>query len=292
MDNLNDITDDLLSLPGFLRRNLLLIRDLDLKSSSLFHEANKLSASVFGTEHDLDLKTNSSIDKLSTISAPSTVSLNSSFKQDPPSGRQESTSKKDESPETKTKTSKSKHEPDKQEKHTGGKGGSNKRKISRDSTSTDNDAENLFFEHTKQFDEIQNLRMQGIYVLQEKIDVNTQITTMLKYEYENLKSKFDAIYAEMDLKGQIPHELKMYIASNKKRFFPLGQLDENEPDSVKKPEERSLAHNQMDIATMFRNVVNSQNAIKEEGKVLPEHDQNEGKETYSEQGSKLVNRKI
>ncbi|BAM38852.1 conserved hypothetical protein [Theileria orientalis strain Shintoku] len=291
MDNLNDITDDLLCLPGFLRRNLLLIRDLDLKSSSLFHEANKLSASVFGTEHDMYLKTNSSIDKLSTISAPSTASLNSSIKQDPPSGKQESASKKDESPETKTKASKNKHEAEKPEKHTGGKGGSSKRKISRDSTSTD-DSENLFFEHTKQFDEIQNLRMQGIYVLQEKIDVNTQITTMLKYEYENLKSKFDSIYAEMDLKGQIPHELKMYIASNKKRFFPLGPLDDNDPESVKKPEERSLAHNQMDIATMFRNVVNNQNAIKEEGKVAAEQDPNEGKEQYTEHGSKLVNRKI
>ncbi|EAN33592.1 Inhibitor of growth proteins N-terminal histone-binding family protein [Theileria parva strain Muguga] len=143
-NNINDITDELLCLPGYVRRNLLLIRDLDLKSTSLFNEANKLSQNLFNVENNkkVDAKTKKVVENHKS-SAIANKAL---------------------------------------------------------------------------FDDIQNLRIKGIYYLQEKIDLNTQITTMLKYEYENLKSKFDQLYSDMELKGQLPHDLKLFT-NNKGRTF-------------------------------------------------------------------------
>ncbi|XP_954386.1 uncharacterized protein TA21130 [Theileria annulata] len=144
-NNSSDITDELLYLPGYVRRNLLLIRDLDLKSSSLFNEANKLSETLFNVENNkkVDTKTKKLVEN-----PKSTLIANKAL-----------------------------------------------------------------------FDDIQNLRIKGIYYLQEKIDVNTQIATMLKYEYENLKSKFDQLYSDMELKGQIPHDLKLFTSSKSRNFM-------------------------------------------------------------------------
>ncbi|AFZ80243.1 hypothetical protein BEWA_030960 [Theileria equi strain WA] len=250
MENLEDITDELLGLPGYVRRNLLLMRDLDLKSVALFNEANQRSQTLL--INDNDAKQGTPGDRSSVSPSP----INS--KKDDGDKRQSSAT---------SKVHKIKSDPDTK---SSSDHASLRRRASRDPSISDFCDSGAVSEYDRDIDEIQTLRMQGIYALQEKLDVNNQITCMLKHEYENLRSKFDSMYSEMEVKGLIPAELKMNIALNKNKYYPGNPLQPSTDDggTIKRVGEHStLPPNQLDIATMFRNVA-AQEHWKSESKNL------------------------
>ncbi|GBE59677.1 hypothetical protein, conserved [Babesia ovata] len=212
MDASDDVTDDLLGLPGFIRRNLLLMRELDAKFVSLLDDARTKEQDV--------------LSKLQTQTPTTPAS-----EEKTPSKREASTSpiKKQASDEKGSGPAKGRGSKQKQAAESKGKssGGDSKRHCKGNAPAATESGTTLTTiapsapppdRATRQeMDAIQQTRMEAIYLMQEKLAINDQVTYMLKHEYENLKVLFDNMYHEMETSGQMTEKLRMSFTVNRSK---------------------------------------------------------------------------
>ncbi|KAK1442052.1 hypothetical protein BgAZ_400820 [Babesia gibsoni] len=207
MENPDEVTDDILGLPGFIRRNLLLMRELDLRLAAHLNEAKKKEQAMGHVSSDAPTDVITTDDQLdASIDATSTPTKRTLQDADKGTGT------------ARGRVAKNKATSDVKQKQSTGdskkscKPGSGKLQSSETGQTSD-----LHSPTSEEINEIQRLRMEAMYLTQEKLAINDQITCMLKHEYENLKATFDNMYREMEMSGQMTEKLKMSFTVNKSK---------------------------------------------------------------------------
>ncbi|GFE53749.1 hypothetical protein BaOVIS_011530 [Babesia ovis] len=222
MDSTDDITDDLLTLPGFIRRNLLLMRELDLKFVSLLESATKQETQLLSTFGDSPSDAASSPE---VKNEPGTASIS---RQGSDADKGTSGASKGRGKSKQTNDSKSKSVPNESKRQCRGgvaspNSASDKTSASDGGIAAPPPAPRLDPAVQKEIDTVQNTRMDALYLMQEKLAINDQVTCMLKREYDNLKVAFDNVYREMEATGQMTDKLRMSFTINKTK--PLPNID-------------------------------------------------------------------
>ncbi|ORM39670.1 uncharacterized protein BXIN_0068 [Babesia sp. Xinjiang] len=216
MDATDDVTDDLLSFPGFIRRNLLLMRELDVKFVSLLNDAKNRENDLLSTFSD-------SPPEAATVAEPKSEPSTAPVRRqgsdaDKSSGPAKGRSKQKQSADPKAKSSAA----DNKRQCRGGGASASASNATTPSPPPDNDSVSsnagspIVNATTQQeIEAIQSLRMEAMYLMQEKLAINDQVACMLKHEYENLKVLFDNMYREMETTGQMTEKLRMSFTVNK-----------------------------------------------------------------------------
>ncbi|KAK1934912.1 hypothetical protein X943_003118 [Babesia divergens] len=228
MDSSDDVTDDLVGLPGFIRRSLLLMRDLDLRFVTYLNDARK-KEQVF-----LSKFPDSAQDAIST--SDKTYARNDSVST--PSRSQGADTEKTVS-SAKGRSSKSKGASNCKQKATTNESKRHCRSGNASTASAGADHAPVP-DPSDDIEEIQRLRTDAMYLAQENLAINDQLTCMLKHEYENLKLVFDKMYREMEVTGQMTDKLRMSFMVNKCK--PQMLLDPVLPKAdMESPEGGSIA---------------------------------------------------
>ncbi|CDR95784.1 hypothetical protein, conserved [Babesia bigemina] len=213
MDASDDVTDDLLGLPGFIRRNLLLMRELDTKFVSLLDDARKKEQVLL-----------SKLQAQTPTSSPAAADKTASKREASTSPIKRQASDEKGSGPAKGRGSKQKQAAESKSKPAGGdtkrhckgntpaatESGSTPTAIAPTGPPPDSVTQ-------EEMDDIQKTRMDAIYLMQEKLAINDQVTYMLKHEYENLKVLFDNMYHEMETSGQMTDKLRMSFTVTKSK---------------------------------------------------------------------------
>lgn len=211
MENFEDVTDDLLGLPGFIRRNLLLMRELDLSFVSHVNEAKRKEQETTSSSSDPKADTSVHNDIGDIQNGPSSTPTRH-MSIDPEKSEGSSRSYPNRTKETSDNSAKVE--------------GNNAKRVCRSGsselppTASRQAAQSSEQPTADEIYDIQKLRMDAMYLLQEKLAINDQITCMLKHEYENLKVVFDNMYREMEMNGQMTEKLKMSFTVSKSKHIP------------------------------------------------------------------------
>ncbi|GIX66105.1 CXXC1, SPP1, CPS40 [Babesia caballi] len=209
MDTVDDVTDDLMGLPGFVRRNLLLMRELDVKFDSLLNDAKQKEHGVLTTLFEQPAASALAEERAEPREEGSPAPLKRQGSEGERGAAKGRGSKQKQTSDAKAKSP----------------GGDAKRQCRGNAAQSPNEpgaaAEpesspaSIDPEVQQEIEAIQQLRMDAMYLMQEKLAVNDQVTCMLKHEYEYLKVVFDNMYREMETSGQMTEKLRASFTVNK-----------------------------------------------------------------------------
>ncbi|KAK2197323.1 Inhibitor of growth protein [Babesia duncani] len=225
IENIEDITDDLVALPGYLRRNLLLMRELDLQATKLFSDAARDESLLFAKYPDFCRNDHNKAHSGSSSFGGRNPAKNRLIDADMSTPCRKlrkqrtiseifSDKKKNKLPET-----------------------TEQEELSQE-------------DYDKEILRIQRIRKRGMHMFEEKLAVNDQVTCMLKHEYENLKTVFDAMYKELESSGQVTDELRNFFTNSKlKESSSISSTGDDGGDEASNS--KSVAQRQRDITSIF-----------------------------------------
>ncbi|EDO06903.1 uncharacterized protein BBOV_IV005420 [Babesia bovis T2Bo] len=266
MDASDDITDELLTLPGFIRRNLLLMRELDVKFISLLESAKSRENEVLSTFTDTPSEAASTAET-KVESSPSPLRRQGSDGDKSAAGTSKSRAKGKQSTESKSKAANSESK-----RQCRGSSASSNATSATDSSPPAAPPSCIDPATQKEIDAIQSLRMDAMHLMYEKLAINDQVTSMLKGEYENLKNVFDNMYREMENAGQMTEKLRasFTVAKSKSPKNMDALISSTEKDILGTVEGSTIsASNDPETSTpskaLINGVTNSALALKDDG---------------------------